>query len=60
MSMELFSAELRSLISQYNEQLINFEDYRSHRKVLLDQIDEVYNGVDFNKTQPRSASNAGQ
>ena len=54
MSDKLFSVELRNLINQYNKRYISFEDYRSQREVLLDRIDEEYNEVDFNKTQPRN------
>ena len=53
MSNEWFSAELRNFINQYNAGHISFEDYRSRRKILLDRMDEEYNGADFNKTQPR-------
>ena len=54
MSDNPFCVELKNLIDQYNKEYISFKEYRAQRKLLLDQIDEKYNGVNFDRTQPKS------
>lgn len=39
-----FSDRLRDLSNEYCQSHISFEEYRSMRKVILDKIDEEYNG----------------
>ena len=44
MSEENFSLMLRNLSDDYYNNRIAFEEYRSRRKIILDKIDEEYNG----------------
>ena len=39
-----YSASLRELALQYYNQMISEADYRTQRKIILDKIDEEYNG----------------
>jgi len=39
-----FSAQLRNLSKDYYQNHIDFEEYRAQRKVILDKIDEEFNG----------------
>jgi len=44
MSDSNFSALLRNLSGDYYHNRIGFEEYRAQRKVILDKIDEEFNG----------------
>ena len=39
-----YSAMLHSLSKEYYQNHIGFEDYRVQRKIILDKIDEEFNG----------------
>ena len=45
------SAMLRNLSREYYQNRISFEDYRAQRKILLDKIDEEFNGQHAAETQ---------
>ena len=51
MSDSNFSALLRNLSSDYYHNRIGFEEYRAQRKVILDNIDEEFNGRNSIKAQ---------
>lgn len=38
------SAMLRNLSREYYQKRISFKDYRAQRKIILDKIDEEFNG----------------
>jgi len=39
-----YSAKLRDLSKDYYQNHIRFDEYRSQRKILIDKIDEEFNG----------------
>jgi len=39
-----YSTKLRNLSKDYYQNHIKFDDYRSQRKVIIDKIDEEFNG----------------
>lgn len=39
-----FSAMLRNLSKEYYQSHIGFDEYRAQRKIILDKIDEEFNG----------------
>ena len=39
-----YSVILHDLSSKYYQNKISFEDYRAQRKIILDKIDEEFNG----------------
>ena len=39
-----YSAKLRDLSKDYYQNHINFESYRAQRKIIIDKIDEEFNG----------------
>ena len=39
-----YSARLRDLSKDYYQNHINFESYRAQRKIIIDKIDEEFNG----------------
>ncbi len=45
------SAMLRNLSREYYQKRISFEDYRAQRKIILDKIDEEFNGQHATETQ---------
>ena len=45
MAANSFSAMLRELVDDTQANLMSYEEYRRRRRILLDQIDEEYNGV---------------
>ena len=45
------SAQLRNLSRDYYQKRISFKEYRAQRKVLLDKIDEEFNGQHLTETQ---------
>lgn len=45
MSENSFSLMLRNLSNDYYHNHISFEDYRIQRKIILDKIDEEFNGT---------------
>jgi hypothetical protein len=51
MSDDSFSVKLRNLSKEYYQNHIGFEEYRAHRKIILDKIDEEFNGGQSNETQ---------
>jgi len=46
MSEENFSVILRNLADDYFNDRIPFNEYRSKRKIILDKIDEEFNGIE--------------
>jgi len=44
MSDTSYSAMLRKLSKKYYQSHIGFDEYRFQRKIILDKIDEVFNG----------------
>ena len=50
------SEQLRHLASDYYHQRISFEQYRAQRKIILNKIDEEFNGLHLNEAQ---ADNSG-
>ena len=40
-----FSLMLRNLTDAYYHEAIGFEEYRAQRKIILDKIDEEFNGL---------------
>ena len=50
-----YSKMVRDLSRDYYNQIITKEDYRDQRRILLDKIDEEYNGRKI--TQPEQESN---
>ncbi len=57
MTANSFSAMLRELVDDVQLDLISFEEYRLRRRILLNQIDEEYNGV---PPQEHSENKSGQ
>ena len=45
MSENSYSLMLRNLSEAYYQETISFEDYRVQRKIILDKIDEDFNGL---------------
>lgn len=45
MSENSYSLMLRNLSEAYYQETINFDDYRVQRKIILDKIDEDFNGL---------------
>ena len=45
------SAQLRHLSSDYYHNRIDFEQYRAQRKIILDKVDEEFNGQHLTETQ---------
>ncbi len=54
MNMLDFSRQLRELSDDYANQRILLEDYRAQRKVVLDEIDLIKNGVDIHNQNMNS------
>lgn len=50
-----FSSTLRQLSKNYYQQHIGFEDYRAQRKIILDQIDEEFNGRQITPLEEQQA-----
>lgn len=46
MSQESYSVLLRNLSNDYFHGRINFDEYRVQRKIILDKIDEDFNGIE--------------
>ena len=46
MSQESYSVLLRNLSNDYFHGRINFDEYRIQRKIILDKIDEDFNGIE--------------
>ena len=51
MSEPSLSEMLRSLSKEYYQCLIGLDEYRARRKVILDRIDEEYNGRKLSGTE---------
>ena len=45
------SAQLRHLSSDYYHNRLSFEQYRAQRKIILNKIDEEFNGQHLTETQ---------
>lgn len=43
------TVKLTALLKNYYQHHISFDEYRSHRKVILDKIDEELNGQKIDK-----------
>lgn len=52
MSDDSFSTRLRNLSKDYYQNQISFDDYRSARKIILDQIDAEFNGHNIEPQEP--------
>ena len=55
-----YSAKLRDLSKDYYQNHIRFDEYRSQRKILIDKIDEEFNGrkIEDNAEVPDSESSS--
>jgi len=55
-----YSAKLRDLSKDYYQNHIRFDEYRLQRKILIDKIDEEFNGrkIEDNAEQPTGDSSS--
>ena len=51
-----YSEKLRNLSKDYYQNHIKFDDYRSQRKIIIDKIDEEYNGYKANDMEDNNLS----
>ena len=56
MSDDSFSTKLRKLSKDYYQNHISFVEYRTARTIILDQIDEEFNGRKVEQIEPEDKS----